>query len=171
MKHLILAFLAVLLTPFVSGGPALAQNYIGLSGGLMSYEDGQTDLDSQGFTVFAGGQFDPLLAVEFSYTMLSSVEINKKDYKASVMALSGVLRSPGEGFEPFLRLGLARGDASIASVGSNAQPYDEEKDGLIFGLGADMSLNYNSSIRVEYAETDIDGASSSRFSIGTIYRF
>ena len=167
MKQIAIAVLVF----FMAGGPAAAQNYIGLSGGFMSYEDGTTELDSQGFTVFAGGQFDPLLAVEFSYTMLSSVEINKRDYKASVMALSGVLRSLGEGIEPVLRLGLARGDASIASVGGNAQPYDEEKDGLIFGLGADMSLNYNSSIRIEYAETDIDGAESSRFSVGTVYRF
>ena len=96
MKHLVLAFLAVLLTPFVSGGPALAQNYVGLSGGLMSYEDGQTDLDSQGFTVFAGGQFDPLLAVEFSYTILSSVEINKKDYKGALAYYKKALRTyPG----------------------------------------------------------------------------
>ena len=168
MKQLIFA---ALFGFFAMATPAAAQNYIGLSGGLMSYEDGSTDLDSQGFTLFAGGQFDPLMSVEFSYSVLSSVEINNSDYKASVMALSGVLRSPGEGFEPFLRLGLARGDASIASVGGNSQPYDEEKDGLIFGLGADLSLNYNSSIRIEYAETDIDGAESSRFSVGTIYRF
>ena len=165
MKQLILA---AFLSAFVVA-PAAAQNYIGLSGGLMSYEDGANELDSQGFTVFAGGQFDPLLSVEFAYTSLSTVEVNDRDYNASVMSLSGVLRSPGEGFEPFLRLGLARGDAKFHNA--NMQPYDEEKDGLIFGLGADFTLNYNSSLRLEYVETDIDGASTDRLSFGTIYRF
>lgn len=164
MKQIAIAVLVF----FMAGGPAAAQNYIGLSGGFMSYEDGTTELDSQGFTVFAGGQFDPLLAVEFSYTMLSSVEINKRDYKASVMALSGVLRSPGEGFEPFLRLGLARGDAKITG-GDN--DYNETKEGLIYGLGADVPLNFNTSIRIEYVETDMDGAKSDRLSAGAVYRF
>ncbi len=164
MKQLILA---AFLSAFVVA-PAAAQNYIGLSGGLMSYEDGANELDSQGFTFFAGGQFDPLLSIEFAYTSLSTVEVNNKDYNASVMSLSGVLRSPGEGFEPFLRLGLARGDAKLHNVDN---PYDEEKDGLIFGLGADFTLNYNSSLRFEYVETDIDGASTDRLSFGTIYRF
>lgn len=165
MKQLILA---AFLSAFVVA-PAAAQNYIGLSGGLMSYEDGNNELDSQGFTVFAGGQFDPLLSIEFAYTSLSTVEVNNKDYNASVMSLSGVLRSPGEGFEPFLRLGLARGDAKFHNA--NMQPYDEEKDGFVFGLGADFTLNYNSSLRLEYVETDIDGASTDRLSFGTIYRF
>ena len=93
--------------------PAQAQNYIGLSGGLMSYEGGGTDLESQGFTLTAGGQFDPLMSAEFSYTSFAAVEVGSHDYKASVMALSLVVRSPGEGFEPFLRLGLARGDSDI----------------------------------------------------------
>lgn len=165
MKQLILA---AFLSAFVVA-PAAAQNYVGLSGGLMSYEDGANELDSQGFTVFAGGQFDPLLSIEFAYTSLSTVEVNNKDYNASVMSLSGVLRSPGEGFEPFLRLGLARGDAKFHNA--NMQPYDEEKDGFVFGLGADFTLNYNSSLRLEYVETDIDGASTDRLSFGTIYRF
>ena len=149
--------------PFVS---AQAQNYIGISGGLMSYSAGNTQMDSQGFTVVAGGQFDPLIAVEFSYTSHASVEVGANDYKASVMALSGILRSPGEGFEPFLRLGLARGDSDIS--GSNM---DGKEDGIVFGIGADFSLNYNSSLRIEYVETDLDGAESDRLSFGTIYRF
>ena len=164
MKQLILA---AFLSAFVVA-PAAAQNYIGLSGGLMSYEDGANELDSQGFTVFAGGQFDPLLSIEFAYTSLSTVEVNNRDYNASVMSLSGVLRSPGEGFEPFLRLGLARGDAKFHD---GDDPYDQEKDGFVFGLGADFTLNYNSSLRLEYVETDIDGASTDRLSFGTIYRF
>ena len=82
------------------------------------------------------------------------------------MALSGILRSPGEGFEPFLRLGLARGDSDISGA-----PMNGKEDGIIFGLGADFSLNYNSSLRFEYVETDLDGAESDRLSFGTIYRF
>ncbi len=157
--------LAVLLAlmPFAA---AQAQNYIGISGGLMSYSAGSAEMDSQGFTVVAGGQFDPLIAVEFSYTSHASVEVGANDYKASVMALSGILRSPGEGFEPFLRLGLARGDSDITSAQMNGK-----EDGIIFGLGADFSLNYNSSLRFEYVETDLDGAESDRLSFGTIYRF
>ncbi len=147
--------------------PAQAQNYVGLSWGLMAYDDTGANMDSQGFTLTAGGQFDPLMSAEFSYTSLADVEINGQDNSASVMALSLVVRSPGEGFEPFLRLGLARGDASF--MGNDR--YSEEKDGLVFGLGADFSLNYNSSLRFEYAETDIDGASTDRLSFGTLYRF
>jgi hypothetical protein len=97
-------------------GAAQAQNYIGISGGLMTYEANDTEIDSQGFTIVAGGQFDPILAVEFSYSAHSSVEVAGADYKASVMALSGVLRSPGEGFEPFLRLGIARGDSILQAA-------------------------------------------------------
>ena len=78
------------------------------------------------------------------------------------------MRSPGEGFEPFVRLGLARGDASFMGSGER---YNDEKDGLIYGLGADFSLNYNSSLRFEFAETDIDGAKTNRLSFGTLYRF
>ena len=147
-------------------GAAQAQNYIGISGGLMTYEANDTDIDSQGFTIVAGGQFDPILAVEFSYSAHSSIEVAGADYKASVMALSGVLRSPGEGFEPFLRLGIARGDSDIA--GSED---DGTEDGFIFGIGADFSLNYNSSLRLEYGQTDLGDAESDRLSFGTIYRF
>lgn len=160
-------FFAILLAalPLV---PAQAQNYIGLSWGLMAYDDTGASMDSQGFTLTAGGQFDPLMSAEFSYTSLANVEVNNQDNNASVMALSVVVRSPGEGFEPFLRLGLARGDATLMGSG---QSYNQEKDGIIFGLGADFSLNYNSSLRFEYAETDIGGASTDRLSFGTIYRF
>ena len=147
-------------------GAAQAQNYVGISGGLMTYEANNTDIDSQGFTVVAGGQFDPILAVEFSYSSHSSVEVAGADYKASVMALSGILRSPGEGFEPFLRLGIARGDSDIANNND-----DGTEDGVIFGIGADFSLNYNSSLRLEYVQTDLDDADSDRLSFGTIYRF
>ena len=147
-------------------GTAQAQNYIGISGGLMTYEANDTEIDSQGFTIVAGGQFDPILAVEFSYSAHSSIEVAGADYKASVMALSGVLRSPGEGFEPFLRLGIARGDSDIA--GSED---DGTEDGFIFGIGADFSLNYNSSLRLEYGQTDLGDAESDRLSFGTIYRF
>lgn len=163
--------LSVCLTVFALSGvmsaPAAAQNYIGLSGGLMDYTDSGADLDSQGFTVLAGGQIDPLLSVEFTYSALASVEANGKNYSASVMALSGLLRSPGQGFEPFLRLGLARGDATI----DGTDRYSQEKDGIIFGLGADFAMNYSSTLRVEYAETDIDGAETTRMSIGSVYRF
>lgn len=163
MRIIRFAFLLAFLPVFT----AQAQNYIGISGGLMSYSAGNTEMDSQGFTVVAGGQFDPILAVEFSYTSHASVEVSGNgDYKASVMALSGILRSPGEGFEPFLRLGLARGDSDIAN-----EEMDGKEDGIIFGLGADFSLNYNSSLRLEYVETDLDGAESDRLSFGTIYRF
>ncbi|CAI8189690.1 MAG: Uncharacterised protein [Alphaproteobacteria bacterium] len=165
MRIIHLAFLLAVM-PFAA---AQAQNYVGISGGLMSYSAGNVEMDSQGFTVVAGGQFDPLIAIEFSYTSHASVEVSgpqNGDYKASVMALSGILRSPGEGFEPFLRLGLARGDSDIS--GSNM---DGKEDGIIFGLGADFSLNYNSSLRLEYVETDLDGAESNRLSFGTIYRF
>ncbi len=147
-------------------GAAQAQNYIGISGGLMTYEANDTEIDSQGFTIVAGGQFDPILAVEFSYSAHSSVEVAGADYKASVMALSGVLRSPGEGFEPFLRLGIARGDSDIAGSVD-----DGTEDGFIFGIGADFSLNYNSSLRLEYGQTDLGDAESNRLSFGTIYRF
>ena len=147
-------------------GAAQAQNYVGISSGLMTYEANDTEIDSQGFTIVAGGQFDPILAVEFSYSAHSSVEVAGADYKASVMALSGVLRSPGEGFEPFLRLGIARGDSDIA--GSED---DGTEDGFIFGIGADFSLNYNSSLRLEYGQTDLGDAESDRLSFGTIYRF
>lgn len=153
---------SLLVMPF---GVAQAQNYVGISGGLMTYNADNMEMDSQGFTVVAGGQFDPILAVEFSYSSYASVEVENMDYKASVMALSAVLRSPGEGFEPFLRLGLARGDSDI-----NGSDVDKE-DGFIFGLGADFSLNYNSSLRLEYVETDMGDADSDRLSFGTIYRF
>lgn len=167
MKYSTLALFAVLLCTT----PAVAQNYIGLSGGVMSYEDEPlADLDSQGFTLFAGGQFDPLISVEFAFTTLSNAKVSDQAYKASTMSLSAVLRSPGEGFEPFLRLGLARGDAKFDAA-DEANSYDENNDGLIFGLGADFALNYNSSLRLEYAETDLDGATTTRFSFGTIYRF
>jgi hypothetical protein len=46
-----------------------------------------------------------------------------------------------------------------------------KEDGIIFGLGADFSLNYNSSLRLEYVETDMGDADSDRLSFGTIYRF
>lgn len=147
-------------------GAAQAQNYVGISGGLMTYEANDTEIDSQGFTVVAGGQFDPILAIEFSYSSHSSVEVEGADYKASVMALSGILRSPGEGFEPFLRLGIARGDSDIANNDN-----DGTEDGFIFGLGADFSMNYNSSLRVEYVQSDMGDADSDRLSFGTIYRF
>lgn len=45
------------------------------------------------------------------------------------------------------------------------------EDGFIYGIGADFSLNYNSSLRLEYVESDLDGAESDRLSFGTIYRF
>ncbi len=156
--------LAVAFVPFL---PAQAQNYVGISGGLMTYEAGGTELDSQGFTILAGGQIDPMIAVEFSYTSHSSVEVGDNDYKANVMALSGVLRSPGEGFEPFVRLGIARGDSDISGEGID----DGNEDGFIYGIGADFSLNYNASLRLEYVESDLDGAESDRLSFGTIYRF
>lgn len=148
--------------------PAAAQNYVGLSGGLMGYEDTGADMDSQGFTVFAGGQVNAFAAVEFSYTSIANVEANAQNTQASILALSGLLRSPGEGFEPFLRLGLARGDAKITG-GDN--DYNEAKEGLIYGLGADVPLNFNTSIRIEYVETDMDGAKSDRLSAGAVYRF
>ena len=151
------------LMPFAA---SQAQNYIGISAGLMSYSADTTEMDSQGLTVVAGGQFDPFIAVEFSYTSIASVEVGADDYKASVMALSGILRSPGEGFEPFLRLGLASGDSDISGASMNGK-----EDGIIFGIGADFTLNYNSSLRFEYVETDLDGAESDRVSFGTIYRF
>lgn len=161
------AFFAALFAVSLAG-PAAAQNYVGLSGGLMAYEDTDADLDSQGFTVFAGGQFNVFAAVEFSYTSIANVEANTQNNQASVLALSGLLRSPGEGFEPFLRLGLARGDAKITGGTEN---YNETKEGLIFGFGADIPLNYNTAIRIEYVETDMDGAKSDRLSAGAVYRF
>ena len=133
----------------------------------MNYSDANIDMDSQGYTLLAGGQVDPLLAVEFSYTTLASVKVNGNENSASVMALSGLLRSPGQGFEPFLRLGLARGDATV----NDENRYSEEKDGIVYGLGADFTLNYNSNLRFEYVETDIDGAETTRMSFGTVYRF
>ena len=148
--------------------PVAAQNYVGLSGGMMSYEDTGADLDSQGFTVFAGGQFNVFAAIEFSYTSIANVEANTQNNQASVLALSGLLRSPGEGFEPFLRLGLARGNAKITG---ESEGYNETTEGLVFGFGADIPLNYNTAIRLEYVETDMDGASSDRLSAGAVYRF
>lgn len=171
MTHMTKLFYAALFAFCLTGplsGPAAAQNYIGLSGGMMSYEDTGADMDSQGFTVFAGGQINAFAAVEFSYTSIANVEANEQNNQASVMALSGLLRSPGEGFEPFLRLGLARGDAKITGGQSS---YNEAKEGLIFGFGADIPLNYNTSIRLEYVETDMDGAESDRLSVGAVYRF
>ena len=160
------AFIAAFMA--VSRVPAVAQNYIGLSAGFTSYDDTGADIESQGLTFFAGGQFDPLLAVEFSYTAIADVETNGRDSQASVLALSGVLRSPGEGFEPFLRLGIARGDGKVMGGGDS---YDEKKTGVIYGFGADFTLNYNSSLRFEYVETDLDGAETDRLSFGTLYRF
>ena len=72
MRIIRFAFLLALM-PFAA---AQAQNYVGISGGLMSYSAGNTEMDSQGFTVVAGGQFDPLIAVEFSYTSHASVEVS-----------------------------------------------------------------------------------------------
>ena len=165
-----LSFTALFVGLFAVGlaNPAAAQNYVGLSGGFMSYEDTDADLDSQGFTVFAGGQFNVFAAIEFSYTSIANVEANEQNNQASVLALSGLLRSPGEGFEPFLRLGLARGDTKITG---GSEDYNETKEGLIFGFGADIPLNYNTAIRVEYVETDMDGAKSDRLSAGAVYRF
>ncbi len=162
----ILAFIAFILA--VTTVPAVAQNYIGLSGGLMKYEDTGADIDAQGFTLLAAGQYDPVIAIEFSYTSIASVEANKQENDASLMALSGLVRSPGEGFEPFLRLGIGRSNTRITGGRIN---YDKNKKGLVYGLGADITLNYNSAIRVEYVEGDFDGAELSRFSIGSIYRF
>lgn len=167
MKHKS-SFLFAALFAICLGTPAAAQNYVGLSGGLMAYEDSGADIDSQGFTLFAGGQVNAFAAVEFSYTSLANVEANAQNNQASVLSLSGVLRSPGEGFEPFLRIGLARGDAKITGGDEN---YDESKEGLIYGFGADVPLNYNTSIRIEYVETDMDGANSDRLSAGAVYRF
>ncbi len=168
MKKFLIATVFVAALVAVSSQSALAQNYVGLSAGFTSYEDKGVDIESQGLTFFAGGQFDPLLAVEFSYTSIADVETNGRDSQASVLALSGVLRSPGEGFEPFLRLGLARGDGKVMGGGD---AYDEERSGFIYGFGADFTMNYNSSLRLEYVETDLDGAETDRLSFGTIYRF
>ena len=99
MRIIRFAFLLALM-PFAA---AQAQNYVGISGGLMSYSAGNTEMDSQGFTVVAGGQFDPLIAVEFS-CIHASVEVSgpeNGDYKAYVVALSGILRSPGEALSRF----------------------------------------------------------------------
>lgn len=167
MNKLLVATAFVAFVAF-SSAPALAQNYVGVSTGFTSYEDTGADIDSQGLSFFAGGQFDPLVAVEFSYTPLADVDTNGRKTQASVLALSGVLRSPGEGFEPFLRLGVARADGKV--TGDN-DAYDEEKSGVIFGFGADFTLNYNSSLRFEYVETDLDGAKTDQLSFGTIYRF
>ena len=164
MQKIIFAAFALM----VSAAPATAQNYIGLSGGLMSYEDNGADIDSQGFTVFAGGQYNAFASIEFSYTSIANVEANAQNNEANVLALSGLLRSPGEGFEPFLRLGLARGDAKIMGGADN---YNETKEGLIYGFGADIPMNYNTNIRIEYVETDMDGANTDRLSAGAVYRF
>lgn len=166
-KPLLMALFAALFAVGLAS-PVVAQNYVGLSGGLMSYDDTNADMESQGFTVFAGGQFNVFAAVEFSYTSIANVEANEQNTQAGVLALSGLLRSPGEGFEPFLRLGLARGDAKITGGDS---PYNKTKEGLIFGFGADIPLSYNTVIRLEYVETDMDGAKSDRLSAGAVYRF
>jgi opacity protein-like surface antigen len=70
-----------------------------------------------------------------------------------------------------LRLGIARGDSDITPENENDERDDGTEDGFIFGLGADFSLNYNSSLRLEYVQTDMGDAESDRLSFGTIYRF
>jgi len=65
--------------------------------------------------------------------------------------------------------------AFVPFLPAQAQNYvgidDGNEDGFIYGIGADFSLNYNSSLRLEYVESDLDGAESDRLSFGTIYRF
>lgn len=164
MPKIIFAFMALMLTT----GPVAAQNYVGLSGGLMGYEDSGADIDSQGLTFFAGGQINAFAAIEFSYTSIANLDSNDQNTDASLLALSGILRSPGEGFEPFLRLGMVRGETEITGGNDN---YDESKNGVIFGLGADIPLNYNTTIRIEYVETDMNGAETDALSAGALYRF
>lgn len=164
MQKIIFAFIGLIL----AGGPVAAQNYVGLSGGFMSYEDSGADIDSQGLTFFAGGQINAFAAIEFSYTSIANLDSNAQNTDASLLALSGLLRSPGEGFEPFLRLGMVRGEAEITGANDN---YDESKNGVIYGIGADIPLNYNTTIRIEYVESDMNGAETDALSVGALYRF
>lgn len=144
--------------------PAMAQNYVGISGGVMNYEDTGAKLETQGFALTAAGQFDPILAAELTYSTLAQVTANNEDTQGTLLVLSGVVRSPGEGFEPFLRLGIARSDVEMTG-------YDRSQEGFVFGLGADFALNYNAAIRVEYVEGELDSAEFDSFKIGSIYRF
>ncbi len=163
----VLRFCNVLVLTLLFGfitAPAMAQNYIGLSGGFSKFSDTGATLKSQGLFFTAGGQFDPLIAVELTYSVLAKVEANNKKTEGSLLALSAVMRSPGEAFEPFLRLGLARSNVRI-------DPYDKSDKGILFGFGADIHLSFNSAIRLEYVEADLDGADYSDIKLGTIYRF
>jgi len=159
---------AFLVMAGVSMESAQAQNYVGLSGGLMRMKDSPNDIDSQGFTLIAAGQYDPRIGIEFTYTSIADVKVNSQTTRAQVMGLSALFRSPGEVFVPFVRLGVGRIRGRIAD---DEAPYKENNEGLLLGIGADFDLSYNSAFRVEYVEGKLDGTDTSRFSVGTIYRF
>jgi opacity protein-like surface antigen len=160
--------LVCLVLAVVTLGSAQAQNYVGLSGGLMDMKDSPNDIDSQGFTLIAAGQYDPRIGIEFTYTSIADVKVNSQTTRAEVIGLSALFRSPGEVFVPFVRVGIGRVSGRIAD---DVSPYKKKSEGLLLGIGADFDMSYNSAFRVEYVEGKMDGTDTSRFSLGTIYRF
>jgi OOP family OmpA-OmpF porin len=136
------------------------------------------DADSTAYRFTAGWRFNDYLAVEGGYQNFGRFEQTFDDagtpvllsLKADGFTVGGIGSLPiSDKFSLFARAGAFfwDGDAEINNV-SAAQPEDTN---FYFGAGAKLGLTERLSVTADGSRYDLDGTSSTIFSVGLDYRF
>ncbi len=186
--------IALLISLFWLSAPVWADGdlYIGASVGSVALNtdfddfDDNIDSDDTGFSATLGVQFSELLALEGgysnfgTYSALFSTPLGTTSLNAELSGFDvfGVLRLPLGPLDVFGKAGVVFWDSEAEAVFAsppglpNRLSSDNDGTDLAFGVGADIALGNQLSLRGEFEWFDIDETDEVSFiSIGLLYRF
>jgi OmpA-OmpF porin, OOP family len=184
MKKQLIA-MAVAAASLFGAQAAMAQGYVGVSGGASFYDvdcAGTTSCDKNdtSLKLFGGYNINPNFAIEGGYTSLGKAKASigplRAELKATGFEVAGVGKFPAaQNLELFVKLGVSvmTGEAVITGpVGGSAE---EDSAELLAGIGLSYALNKQVALRAEYETRNVkfpgDKATVGNFTVGVTFKF
>ncbi|QKQ28272.1 porin family protein [Candidatus Reidiella endopervernicosa] len=151
--------------------------YLGVGGGMSSYEEPGFDESDTAFKLYGGMRFNDSLGIELAYQDWGKPEGDYSGMTASVdiSSVAGYLVAYApisDQADFFAKLGFATWDVEVNIVGIGSNGSDGTD--LAYGLGAAFNINENFSIRGEWegiSFEDGDGGDGSAFMVGAQLNF
>jgi OOP family OmpA-OmpF porin len=184
MKKQLIA-MAVAAVSLFGAQAAMAQGYVGVSGGASFYDvdcAGTASCDKNGssFKLYGGYNINPNFAIEGGYTSLgkatASFDDLRAEAKASGFEIAGVGKFPAaQNLELFVKLGLSvmTGEAVISGPVSGTA--EEDSAELLAGFGLSYNINKQAAVRAEYETRNVkfpgDKATVGNFTVGVTFKF
>jgi OOP family OmpA-OmpF porin len=184
MKKQLIA-MAVAAVPLFGAQAAMAQGYLGVSGGASFYDvdcAGTTSCDKNdtSFKLYGGYNINPNFAIEGGYTSLGKASANvgtlRAELKASGFEVAGVGKFPAaQNLELFVKLGLSVMTGEAVISGSAPSSAEEDSTELLAGFGLSYNINKQAAVRAEYETRNVkfpgDKATVGNFTVGVTFKF